>query len=208
MFKHIIRYLTVLSLLAPTFAFNAHAQETAATIMQRCADKFNNAPSLTLDFAIADAAKPFSGILTISRSKFKLSSDALSIWFDGKTQWAYLVENKEVNISEPTAEELLETNPFEIIRNFSKLYKCRKLKSPSGSNIIELQAKSPDASIKSAKVTISRATGWPTAIFARLDNGKAISVAIKGVKTGKTLPESTFKFNKNDYPTVEIVDLR
>lgn len=189
-------------------SINASADETAATIMQRCADKFKNAPALAADFAIANSAEPLSGTITLSRSKFNILTPVISIWFDGKTQWTYLTENKEVNITEPTREELMESNPFEIIANFNANYKCRKLKAPLGSEIIELTPKSSGQNISVAKITINKKTGWPTAINVTFSNGNTSSISISKVTPLKSVPAKTFTFDKAAYPVSEIVDLR
>lgn len=190
-------------------AMHIKAEENATAIMQRCADKFKAAPSVTAEFAIADAARPFSGTLTMSRSSFTLKSPSLSLWYDGKTQWAYITDNKEVNITEPTPDELLESNPFSVIMSFNRLYDCRKLKSTPGADIIELTPKTgAPAAIRLTKITISKSTGWPTALFLSLLSGQAISVSIKSVKVGGKLPPETFRFNKKAYPAAEVIDLR
>ena len=110
-----IRHQIALLIAVFALGLSAYAEESASTIMQRCADKFKATPALTARFAIANTAKPVSGTFTMSRSRFRLSTPPMSIWYDGKTQWTYIADNKEVNISEPTREELMESNPFEVI---------------------------------------------------------------------------------------------
>lgn len=194
--------LTVISAWLPV-----SAQESAAAIMQRCADKIEKMPSATIDFAV-NAAKPYTGILTMSQSKFILKTPALSIWFDGKTQWAYIADNKEVNISEPTPEELLESNPFNIIAQFNKHYTCRRLKDAPGAYIIQLTPKSKDSTISSAKITIDKTSDRPTALLLNFASGHSLAISISNIKTGKTMPASSFKFDKKSYPAAEIIDLR
>lgn len=203
-----IRHQIALLIAVFALGLSAYAEESASTIMQRCADKFKATPALTARFAIANTAKPVSGTFTMSRSRFRLSTPPMSIWYDGKTQWTYIDDNKEVNISEPTREELMESNPFEVITSFNSHYRCRKLKSAAGTNVIELTPKSPGQAIAIAKITISKATGWPTAISVTFDGGNSTSVAIADIKPVESLPAQTFTFDKKEYPNAEIVDLR
>ena len=39
-----------------------------------------------------------SGIFTLKGDRFVLEMDETKAWFDGKTQWAYMVQNNEVSI--------------------------------------------------------------------------------------------------------------
>lgn len=205
---HKILSLLALLVVFTSVSFEANADETAAAIMQRCAGKFKNAPALTAEFAIANTAEPLTGTITMSRSKFNILTPVISIWFDGKTQWTYLTENKEVNITEPTHEELMESNPFELLANFNANYKCRKLKAPLGSDMIELTPKASGQSVSVAKITIDKKSGWPTAINVTFSNGNTSSISISKVTLLKSVPAKTFTFDKAAYPASEIVDLR
>lgn len=200
--------LAALLIFMHLFQFTALAEESAAVILDRCAARINNAPSITAQFTIAEGASPFSGILTMSRSRFKLITPEIEVWFNGKTQWSYLTSDNEVNITEPTAEELAETNPFRIIAEFNSRYKCRKLKAAPGFDNIELTPKDASAAITNARITISRSTGWPTAIQATFASGASTSIAISAVKTGNLIDGSAFDYDPKAHPDAETVDLR
>jgi len=47
-----------------------------------------------------------------------MEMDEMQAWFDGKTQWAYMAQNNEVSITEPTEKELAETNPMAILSGY------------------------------------------------------------------------------------------
>ena len=47
-----------------------------------------------------------SGTFILKANKFVLEMDETKAWFDGKTQWAYMEQNNEVSITEPTDTEL------------------------------------------------------------------------------------------------------
>ena len=57
-------------------------------------------------------------------------------WFDGKTQWSYVVTSGEVNISNPTREELQTINPYLLLSTYKKgfTYELGKAKH-SGINL-------------------------------------------------------------------------
>jgi outer membrane lipoprotein-sorting protein len=63
-----------------------------------------------------------SGTFTLKANKFFLEVDDMKVWFDGKTQWAYVPQSNEVSITEPTENELAETNPLAILQSYKS--KC------------------------------------------------------------------------------------
>lgn len=124
------------------------------------------------------------------------------------TQWTYIVADKEVNISEPTAEELQQVNPFVIINKFRNGYTASLLKSTVGKKKIELKASRKNADIASATLTINATTYLPEDITLKLSDNHTITIRLSNVEIGKKLPDSNFKFDKKRYPKVEIIDLR
>ena len=48
----------------------------------------------------------------------------------------------------------------------------------------------------------------PTEIALSVDGDHTLAIHILSIQQGKNYPMSTFVFNKNAYPKVEIVDLR
>lgn len=203
----IIRQIIALIVIALS-ASVAVAADAGTDIMKRCADKFKAAPSVTVDFTIANTAGSDKGSMTLCKDFFKIATPAISIWFDGKTQWTYLKANNEVNITEPDGEELMESNPFEIISSFSSRFNCRALPSSASADIVELTPRSADSPVSSARITISKSTGWPTAMTIVFDSGNTTSVAIRSVRTGADMQAAQFRFDSKSLPGVEIVDLR
>lgn len=189
-------------------AFSVNAADTAQSIMNQCASRFSNAPSVTVDFAIMHDSGSMTGSIVICKKLFRLTTPEISIWFDNKTQWTYMPSSNEVNITEPTGEELMESNPFEIISSASLNFNCRMLKSSPGNDIIELTPKNNGLSIRSAKITISKSTGWPTSLIMTSDNGGVTSISITKVSTGKSLPQSSFRYDPKSHAGVRLVDLR
>ena len=201
------RLLTMVLLVLAAWTY-ADAADSGVDIMRRCASKFSDAKSINVDFAIAHSNGSDKGTLTMSKKLFRIETPALSIWFDGKTQWTYMADNNEVNVTEPTGEELMESNPFEVISLFSTHFNCRELQSSPSNNIVELTPKNQDMTILSAKLSIRKSTVWPTAMTIVFDGGNTTSVSISKVTTGNSLPASQFRYDSRTHPNAEIIDLR
>lgn len=204
--KRIIKIIFLFTLV--TFSVNVSVAQSASDILSQCANKIRGAKSLVASYTISADGQSQSGIMTISGDRFTISSPQMVSWFDGKTQWTYTSHTGEVNITEPTAEELQQINPFAIIRSFSSSYKSQLLKSATGVKKIRLTALSPKSDIKGIVLSISDKTLFPTHIDLTLSNNQSVSIVITRVEVGGSLPVSHFRFDAKKYPGVSVVDLR
>lgn len=195
-------------ILALILSVSVHAAETADALLGRVVAKLENAGSVTAGFSMNVAGEKSSGTLTLSGKKFVVKTPQLTTWFDGKTQWAYSPSTGEVNITEPTPEELAQINPVAIIGAFRKGFTAAYAKAPAGKKTVVLTAKAKKPEIKSATVTLDAATLYPSIITLVMANGQKVSITVSAVKVGKALPASTFTFNKKQYPKAQIIDLR
>ena len=193
---------------AVCLAFAADAAEPAKTTVTKCSAALKAAPSLTATFLLDSDNGQIPGSLTMSGRCFKLITDRLSIWYDGKTQWTYIPKNEEVNITEPTADELLETNPVEIINASMSKYSARVVRTEGSVRTIELKPLKPGSSIVSAELSIDTARNLPTRVVAVFTNGSRLIANIANVKIGKAIPRSAFVYDTKLHPSAETVDLR
>lgn len=192
------------------FAASLFAQAMSASqVMDAAAKKIRSMKSVSATYDMSVDSEHMSGTLVMSADKFHLSSDQIMAWYDGKTQWSYSADTNEVNIIEPTPEELVAINPFVIISSFKKSYKPVMLKSEAGTYKIRLTPVSPKgAQITEAVITLNAKSFLPSCIILTLDSGNKLNIKVKSIKTGANYPHSTFVFNKKMLPKAEIVDLR
>jgi len=183
--------------------------ESAASVLARCASGVNSAQSLSVQFTLNAGANAYPCSMTVAKQKFVLDTPQMKVWYDGSTQWVYDTSARRLSITEPTADELLETNPFAILNHYSRTYTCRLLKSAPGTKAVELTPKSPAmASVRSAVVTVSDKTYLPVKIVVTLADGSPMSATAVKVVKGKALPASTFVYDKAKYKAQETIDLR
>ena len=149
--KRIITYIS-LALTMLVFAFNSSAQN-ASNVLTQASNKFANSKSITASFSIIDNGHSQNGSIIVAGNKFVISTPQLSTWFDGKTQWSYSSSVNEVNITNPTADELQQINPFAIISSFRNNFNASMLNSPKGSFKIQLTPKKSNQSIKKVELT-------------------------------------------------------
>ncbi len=205
--KH-LKPLLLLLLLSVAAASASAAGPSASSLVSSAVAKMKAAKSLTARFtASGEPGQPHQGgTLTIAGSRFTIDSPAIKIWFDGKTQWTWSRDAGEVNITEPSPEELAQVNPYAILSSLSSRYKASYLGNPSQRTVL-LTPSMPRPEVSRAEVTFG-ADGFPSRMKLFFPSGSIMTVTITAVATGGALPESTFRFAPSKAPGAEIIDLR
>lgn len=197
--------ICILAILIPAMSWG---NNNAISILDKAASKIRSAKSLIAEYTLTSGGQTVNGILTLAGDCFQLSSPQVRSWYDGKTQWTYSSHIGEVNITEPTSEDLAQVNPFSILKSFSSNYTASTQKSAKGTSTVLLKAKKKNADISSVLVTVNNSTGYPSAIRLSLDGGQTVNIKINSVIPGGLLPISRFRYNPKDYPGINVVDLR
>lgn len=203
------RFLSLLYIAIFTVLSAESAGPTASEILDRTSAAFQKAKTLAVEYTMTADGHKTKGNITISGDKFKLTSPEMTVWYDGKTQWTYNSDIREVNITEPTPEELADVNPFVIISSFRRNYNARIVKSAPNQYRLDLSPRGDSQqNIARAIITLDKSTYMPAEIALSVDGDHTLAIHILSIQQGKNYPVSTFVFNKNAYPKVEIVDLR
>lgn len=204
------RFLSIiLSICVGLMALNAAGTRKSATeVMSQAAETLKKASAIEASFTAVHGGQSGSGQIIISGSKFKLTTNAMTTWFDGKTQWSYSPSAKEVNISEPTAEEVSQINPFSIISSLQTNFTPRRLNSAAGVDKIELTPKKKRSDYAKIIITFNATTLYPTDITITSTDGSSTAIKVTAIKKLKSASASTFRFNAKQYPGVEMIDLR
>ena len=180
---------------------NANATEILDKVFIGISDK----DGIRLDFEGTE-----NGFLLIKEEKFYLNNGNIQSWYDGKTQWSYVAATEEVNISQPTPEELRDINPYFILKNYKNnynyIYKGNQTRNGGKVHEIILTPKNAGTS-QVIRLFISK-TNEPQALKVE-QNGQTISeINITSYQTKQKLEDGIFRFNKSLYPHAEIIDLR
>ena len=196
-----------LSFIIYTLSFNtsAHA-ESAKSILDKAAATVSNTSGVQAQFQMI--SKQFgstSGTISIKGTKFHASTPHAIIWFDGKTQWTYLKQNDEVNVSNPSEAELQALNPYNFINIYKKGFKLSS-KKINNSYEVHLKATDKKRKIQEMYIIVDQNSYRPTHVKMQ-QNGKWSVLIISGLKS-TTLNDDLFMFDSKDFPQAEIIDLR
>lgn len=184
--------------------FTANAQ-SAKSVLDKAAASVTVASGVKANFRMTTTTGNTSGTIAIKGKKFYATTPQAKIWFDGKTQWTYLKNNDEVNVSNPTEAQLQAINPY----NFINLYKngYTYTMNTAGTNyVIHLTSNSADRKIKELFITVNKKSYEPMQVK-MLQGKKWTTFDITSIKKEK-IADSQFRFNSKDFPKAEIIDLR
>jgi outer membrane lipoprotein-sorting protein len=196
----------ILILLLAAITPCALAAETASDIIGKCAKRVNGAACIDVAFTINASGNKQNCSMKIAKQKYRMSVPGMEVWYNGSTQWTYTTDKKQLTITDPTADELMETNPFAILNSYAGNYTCKRLADKG--TVIELTAKSKASNIRRAVVTINTANYMPSKLVVTMANGHTFTATVTSLKIGSAANASDFVYNKAKYPASETNDLR
>lgn len=214
-----MRYtLTLLLILVSSlFAYSQDANNSK-DILERASMQYQKSKGIKLTFsftAIApdgDVYDSQKGTAFIRGDKFKLDLNNSTTWFDGTTQWVLLKDANEVNISNPSQQELLSISPLALLDMYKSRYAPMSPKSKvlNGKNVVEISMtpinKSQD--FKNINLTLDRKTNNIVEINFTTNTGAKNKIIISEYDNTQDFTNDLFIFNKHNHPGVEIIDLR
>lgn len=186
-----------------------HAAPANTDALNRVTSKLSSMQSIVAKFTIRTDEGSQRGTITADGNGFVFETPTVSSWFDGKDQWTYSSQTQEVNITQPTDEELMQINPFSFLRNSDRLFTVITSKSSGSLTTLLLKPKAGnDSQIKEISLVIRTADSMPSIITLKFTSGQSIDIDFSTIADGGKLSSNIFKFPKAKYPDVEIVDLR
>lgn len=167
--------------------------------------------TITID-ADGDAYPPETGKAYIKGNRFKLEMEDMHIWFDGETQWVFMKNANEVNISNPSSQEIAAISPLALLGMYKNGYTIKAPVSKAIKQIpvyqIEMQPATGNKDFKQVTVSINKNNYTLVQVVLTAVNGMKTQINISRYNANFQFEDSLFRFNKTAHPGVEIVDLR
>ncbi len=183
---------------------NAQDNRIAEKILDKVSVFLSNPEGVRIDFTGSE-----NGYLIMKGEKFYLNNQSIQSWYDGKTQWSYLTDNEEVNISSPTKEEIQAISPYHLLKRYKSDYTYIYIgqSKQKGKLVHEINLTSKSDIINDINLIISD-DNKPVAILFYRNNKLMSEVNITSLQTDSKIDDKLFRFDKTKYPQVEIIDLR
>lgn len=188
----------------------ASAQD-ARSLLQQAEKVLSEADGIEAQFAVRAADDTSEGTICLRGEKFVLQAEGVKTWFDGKTQWSYLATSNEVNVSEPTAEELQAIQPYAWLSLYKQGYQLKM------GHATHFQGKSIEEVVMTGTqrqdllclvLYLDKQSHLPLRISMAQRGGAVTVVTIRSYQMGRQWPDSFFTFDSSRYPDAELIDLR
>lgn len=200
-------------LLAVSFAAPMAAQSSDATeILERVEAGFRKAGGVRAEFAMQASSGKSEGIIELEGEKFVLHAGGMTTWFDGRTQWTCLPSGEEVNVSEPTAEELQSLNPYAWLSLYRNGYRAQFYRHAFSADAaryycVLLTAAHDSTELQSLIIYVQKNTYRPARIVLQ-QGGEEVEITIVAYQDGLSWADNHFSFDVSKHPGIEVVDMR
>ena len=179
--------------------------QSAKAVLDKAAATITAQSGVKANFKMTTANGSTSGTIAIKGKKFYATTPQAKVWFDGKTQWTYLKNNDEVNVSNPTEAQLQAINPYNFINIYKRGY-TYTMNTAGSDYVIHLMASNADRKIKELFISVNKKTYQPKQVK-MLQGKKWTTFDINSIKK-ENIADSQFRFNAKDFPKAEVIDLR
>lgn len=203
-------------MLASFFILHMNAQDVKG-ILKKTYDKFAEESPVRLDFTINtknvgdDLTHKQDGVAYMNLSNFKIDIPEATAWFDGVTQWIFVKDMNEVNITTPTGADLMAISPMVLLNIYQQGYEVSLVGETVNNGVevyeVAMKPESEEVSIGLIHLHIEKKTHQIKQIKIRnegLENTFIVNKYVPHV----LIDEDIFVFNKKLCPDAEIVDLR
>ena len=165
--------------------------------------------SLTVYNALNEPVDKQSGTIKLSGDKFYWTTPAMTVWYNGQLQWAYVKASEEVNLTEPTPAEIASINPYTLITTYKQNFNVKALKAKnSQQRVAELTPKKKGTQIDRVVLTVNASNWMPQSFQIYYSDRTHSTIALSRLVTGQNFSDATFVFDKKQYPKAEVIDLR
>lgn len=150
-------------------------------------------------------------IVKAKTNKYRVTMTNQELISDGKNQWTYLKEDKEVQLTnaDNSGDAL---NPAKIFTVYEKGFKYNYTgESKVGGKVYQMIDLAPVDITKSyfkIRLGIDKTAKQVGSVVIFDKSGNKYTYSVKKIVSNVKVPESTFAFDTKKYPGVEVVDLR
>lgn len=214
-----MKKIIILALVAFGFTADAQTDAKAKQILAEVSKKYRSYDVVKTDFtftlnnAQAKVKETQQGTLYVkaNANKYKVAMTNQDLISDGKVQWTYLKNDKEVQISnvDLSGDALNPAKIFTIYeKGFKYLYTGDNKVGGKTYQMIDLSPTDIKKSVFKVRLSIDKATKQITNVVIFEKNGNTYTYNVKTFSPNIKVPETTFAFDAKKYPGVEVVDLR
>ncbi|MDR2971347.1 MAG: outer membrane lipoprotein carrier protein LolA [Bacteroidales bacterium] len=207
-------FSVVLFAFSTLFAQNESQQVNL--ILDKTAQKYSSLSTFSINFSVKIGAENlvlqnFDGTLLVKKEKYFITFEDQIIANDGNMVWNYQKNINEVSIFEVEDDFFAIFSPNKMLNNWNKEYSAkfiRKEESQKKMNfIVDLTPKMKSQFYK-IRLYIEEVTSYISMIMMYDVEGTTFTYSISKFLPNDFVSDDKFIFNLNDYPNVQVNDMR
>jgi outer membrane lipoprotein-sorting protein len=196
------------------FAQNANPQ--VAPIIEKTAQKYKALSSFSINYKMSrennkKMIQDFEGVLLVKKDKYFLTFDDQIIANDGEMMWNYQRSINEVSVFEAADDDFSIFHPVKVLDNWNKEYEAKFIREEEFQKklvtIIDLRPKKQSSFYK-IRFFIDKNTSYVQQIMMYEMDNTITTYKVNIFTPNAVVADTKFIFNKNDYPDVQINDMR
>jgi outer membrane lipoprotein-sorting protein len=196
--------------------FAQNNANSATSILEKTAQKFNTLSTFSLDFTVKVVENEktilsLTGTAFGKKEKYLISFDEQIIANDGKMMWTYQKLTNEALLFEGAEDEFLIFHPTKILNNWAQEYSAKFIKEEELRKklvfVLDLTPKNK-APFTKIRLFIDKTTSYIQQVMMYETDGSIITYSITKFTPDAIVTDEKFIFNKKDYPDVEVIDMR
>lgn len=183
--------------------------QTVNAVLNNVTAEFKKAKNISADFTVTSAHGNTKGSIVMSGVKFRILSDDIKCWYNGKDEWIYTIATGEVNLIEPDTETLEASNPYLAVMSYGSNYLAKMKSKTEYYYIVELYAKNKNVEHKKIQLTINKNTNRISTAVVTLSDNSTQTIRLSNYRVNENIPASTFVFDGKLVPSgTPVIDLR
>lgn len=204
--KNVLRIQGVIALMC-LFALSASAQEA---MLNKAKAFLSPAKGLQIEYQLTIGEDSERGSYFALGDSFYLESQSLKAWCSDGNLWVYLPQNREVNLTKPLKEDLMELNPLLNLNRISgKTFNLQETTVGAVTTVKATPKKREE--IEWMEVSLN-AQGKPLSLRVK-QRSLIVPVDVKVTKltqatSAEMKQKGFFSYQANKLPGVEVIDLR
>lgn len=198
----------IIAMLIALISVGAMAQSSseARKVLDRAASLISKKSGASASFSMQnEKTGTINGTIAIKGQKFKASTSQATVWYNGKTQWTYMKNTDEVNVTTPNVARQSSMNPYAFINLYKSGYTLSM--ATKGQNYeVHMVAQNKGKDIKEAYVYVNKKTNVISSVRIYRKN-QWTTITLSNFKSAN-LSDAQFQFNAKEFPHAEVIDLR
>jgi len=211
-----MKYFVIVLAMIFTTNLSAQSDKKAEELLQKVIDKmasyenFKAELSYTMVNKEMDIDEKKTGVIYVKGDSYRIEMEGQIIISDTVTVWTYLEDSEEVMVSD--AEDSDESvSPTKILTTYNKDYKAKfdpnKKYKNADLKVIDLKP-NEGKQFEHMSVLVNKKNLSLESFSVYDKNGNVFTYQIINLTPNLDLPEDTFVFNTDNYPDVEVIDMR